>query len=380
MNCSDVEKKWENYLSGNLTVAEEAQIEAHINKCNACNTKLNDELRSKSAAFLNNEKETRILKYAKWKSRITNALFVLFLILLITIVSSLLSALYYIWGEPDRAHNAIRVSSMMTEMTMPNIIPGSGGSNIKSFFRMESSYELRKQVGREIQSIGTLETNMLFNLMNVVRNWNGGSLDLKLYFVYPEKQGGLENENTWSNLEILPEGTVSELAVSFDQSYSLDEVYQLFSGYDVELLWFAVNTGVESVLRNTHISTINGLWGFPHFGNSLIYEPDNTGSYTLKVEGDSEKKAAAFIGALEFLIEHEAWAQKSYRGNTKELLLQERLNYVKENGVKVYGAVVTGPTKELLRLKEVEEIRFPVLGEVTWWNWQARDYHGTIWN
>lgn len=56
-----------------------------------------------------------------------------------------------------------------TELTMPNIISGSGGGNIKGFFRMSSSYELRKRIGREMQSIGTLETNMLFNLIHVVR-------------------------------------------------------------------------------------------------------------------------------------------------------------------------------------------------------------------
>ena len=179
---------------------------------------------------------------------------------------------------------------------------------------------------------------------------------------------------------MLPEGTVSELAVSFDKNYTLDEVYKIFSGYDVELLWFPVNTGVESGLEDLYISTLNGLWGFPHFGHSLIYEPGNSGGYSLKVEGDSDKKDAAFIDAMEFLVEHESWAKKAYRGNDKELLLKQRLDYVKENGVQVYGAVVTGPTKELLRLKEVEEIKFPVLGEVTWWNWQARNYHGTILN
>lgn len=41
----------------------------------------------------------------------------------------------------------------------------------------------------------------------------------------------------------------------------------------------------------------------------------------------------------------------------------------KVNGFMVYGAVVTGPTKELLRLQELEEIQGVQLGEITFWNW-----------
>jgi len=141
-------------LSGDLTAAEEEQIEAHINKCNVCGSKLNDALRSERAAFLNDEKQAKILKKAKWKNRFSNALFVLSMALFITVVSGILSALYYSWGEPDRAQKAIRVSKTMTELTMPNIIPGSGGSNINPFFRMSSSYELNKRIGREMPVLG----------------------------------------------------------------------------------------------------------------------------------------------------------------------------------------------------------------------------------
>ncbi len=316
-------KKWTQYLSGNLSTEEEKQIEAHIDQCSVCDNKLSNELGSERAVFLNDGKQAKILKIAKWKNRIVNAVFVLSLALLITIISGLLSGLYYLWGEPSRAENAQRVSNIMTELTMPNISPGSGHTGTNVFFKMTGSYELQKQLGREEQSVGTLETNLFFNLMQVVRKWNGGSLELKMYFVHPEKQKEIVSEaHGWDTLEILPEGTVSELAVSFDKNYTLDEMYELFSGYDVELVWFPVDTGVEPDLRSTYASTIDGLWGFPNFGRALVYEPDSRSSgenwsnegFSLRIAGDSDKKTAAFIEAMEFLAAHQSWAEKAYQG------------------------------------------------------------------
>lgn len=200
MDCSDVEKKWTQYLSGNLSTEEEKQIEAHIDQCSVCDNKLSNELGSERAVFLNDGKQAKILKIAKWKNRIVNAVFVLSLALLITTVSGLLSGLYYLWGEPSRAENAQRVSNIMTELTMPNISPGNGHTGTNVFFKMTGSYELQKQLGREEQSIGTMETSLFFNLMQVVRKWNDGSLDVKLYFVHPEKQKEIVSEHTAGTL------------------------------------------------------------------------------------------------------------------------------------------------------------------------------------
>jgi len=49
--------------------------------------------------------------------------------------------------------------------------------------------------------------------------------------------------------------------------------------------------------------------------------------------------------------------------------LQERYDYLKKNGFQAYGAVVTGPTKELLKLKNIEGVSNQKLGDVELWNW-----------
>jgi len=48
---------------------------------------------------------------------------------------------------------------------------------------------------------------------------------------------------------------------------------------------------------------------------------------------------------------------------------EERIQFLEENGFMVYGAVITGPTKELLKLKEIDEIDGVQLGEIQFWSW-----------
>ena len=49
--------------------------------------------------------------------------------------------------------------------------------------------------------------------------------------------------------------------------------------------------------------------------------------------------------------------------------LQPRIDYVKEHGVNIYGAVVTGPSKEILKLREEPWVSAVYVGEVKLWNW-----------
>ncbi|WP_031513015.1 anti-sigma factor [Desulfofalx alkaliphila] len=395
MNCSEAEKKWQQYLKGELTAAEEEEMEAHINACAACSNKLNREL-NKDIQTVNEEKQIKILKRAKWKNRISNVVYVISVLLAVTMAGTLLSWLFYSLG--DRGENATRTSQLITEFTMPNIYTLGGSTQVKPLFGMEGNYRLYKDLGRDSITIGNLQINMFFNRLSVQRNWTDEALDVKMHFLYPNDKDKLTGNNeespvkkslqpdagAWKTLDILPEGTVAELAVSFDTSYSLDELYQILSGYDLQLLWFAVDTGVEAELRNEsrgYVSAGDGiLWGFPNHSNSLIYEPDSPGNYSLILDGDSAKKTAAFIEAMEFLIEHEKWAARAHRRWGYDLQLKKRLDYVQENGLRVYGAVVTGPTKELLKLKEVDEVKFSALGEVALWNWETRYFRGTIYN
>ena len=92
---------------------------------------------------------------------------------------------------------------------------------------------------------------MIFDRMNVVRKWANGSLDLKLYFVHPE--GGERSGRRYlGTLEILPAGTVSEMAVSFDKLYSLDKVYDIFRDTMLTCCGFPLTLELKQIRETVH--------------------------------------------------------------------------------------------------------------------------------
>ncbi|WP_052345874.1 anti sigma factor C-terminal domain-containing protein [Paucisalibacillus sp. EB02] len=63
-------------------------------------------------------------------------------------------------------------------------------------------------------------------------------------------------------------------------------------------------------------------------------------------EGDFELLHTQFIKTLLFLNEREAKANNLFFGDIR---LKERSEHLKDNGIKHYGVVITGPTKEILQ-------------------------------
>lgn len=52
-----------------------------------------------------------------------------------------------------------------------------------------------------------------------------------------------------------------------------------------------------------------------------------------------------------------------------ELDLSNRIRYINQNGVKVYGSVVTGPSKEIEKFVKTKRIKTAKVSEVELWNW-----------
>ncbi|NRG46512.1 anti sigma factor C-terminal domain-containing protein [Bacillus sp. CRN 9] len=90
-------------------------------------------------------------------------------------------------------------------------------------------------------------------------------------------------------------------------------------------------------------------------------------SYRLTEEYLDESKKRT-LNNMDHLIDNES---KSYYEDFLGLShLIERRDYIKENGFIPYGAVVTGPVKELLKLKEQPQLKAPILGDMHYWNWR----------
>ncbi|WP_052019551.1 anti sigma factor C-terminal domain-containing protein [Mesobacillus boroniphilus] len=87
----------------------------------------------------------------------------------------------------------------------------------------------------------------------------------------------------------------------------------------------------------------------------------------LLVENLTDENKKLMLKQMKNLLENES---TSYRENFLGLShLEERYNYLMKEGFQIYGAVVTGPVKELRKLKENEQIQGANLGDMSYWNW-----------
>ncbi|MDG5788601.1 anti-sigma factor [Evansella sp. AB-P1] len=407
MKCNDVKAKWHAYINGECTYDEEKAIESHIQQCSDCEKLLNKDLEDQEEEWLgkrnklDNKKEKTIndlpqlkqrelIRKAKWKNRYSNVVTFVSLFIIISVISGIFTAGFYaIGGDRSISQTATQVVRTTTQMTMPNIYIGSGGLNTNFYFNLDINYTIHQQVGRERQAIGELNGKMILHRLNVNREWSDGQFDVKLHFLHPEY---VENESdsekeffnnwlnkTWEALDYLPEGTVSEVAITFDQLYELDEVYDILDGFDLDIPWYAIHTGTEhdgNDRGSPYLNATGGIWGL---NENSIFDFSPTGG-SVPSRGGGDVRAEAFKTGLQFLADNERVVRQYKRHMSRDVSIQERVDYVKEHGVKTYGVVITGPTKEILRLQESHQIIYATLGEVDFWNWNGSPASGTIYN
>lgn len=402
MDCRDVRKRLEDYINEKCSSEDERVIEEHLETCPDCQRIVDEQLLTEDGKVpfdkeANDEawrkeidalKQQRWMTKAKWKHRITTAINVVVIVVVVSIVSAILTGVYYMaTGKAKEAGQVVRTA---TQMTMPNVFVSGSSTNTNIFFTLDMQMNLHRTLGKEEQKLGDLNGKMLFNLLNVERDWAAGQYDVKMYFMHPEyvaAQPHTDQEfyqettnDTWATLDMLPEGTVAELAISFDGSYEIDDIYPFFEGYDLEIVWYAVDTGPEQdgTRYGSPYLSAHDIWGIHERSVFDLLMGSGSGSLSILTRGDGEKRVEAFKNGLQLLLDNERMTSRYLRH--RELNLQERFDYVSEQGVKTYGVVVTGPTKELLRLGELDEIVYATLGEVELWNWYNRPAQGRIYN
>ncbi|MBS4209028.1 anti-sigma factor [Bacillus sp. FJAT-50079] len=377
----EFKRKLEAYENGQLDGDELTTFEEELAKLEQYQEYLEEN--KQDDAPMNEKKQKRMLRTSKWKARFQTAATAVVILILFTIVSSILTAVYYSWGEPDRSEVFADVIDYTLAVTEPYDEGfGHTSTNAKPFFKVEMTRDLNKRIGREREKVGDLKVDFLFSLMGYPeRNYTGKISQNQPHFIYPGFADPDMSE--WDKLEQLPEGTVVSAYISFDQLMETSAVFDQFGEKDLDIIWFAVDTGVEGKEEWDHGTVFNPI-GFPEFplwhDNDMIAGPrdEQKGFLFGKIvsqsfsspdyeEGDSTVLHKQFLKTLSFLEQHEKKAEKLYHGY--RLHLEERLNYVEKNGINHYGIVVTGPTKEILALKDDPFISYIQVDEVDFWNW-----------
>ncbi|MGU3352004.1 anti-sigma factor [Bacillus wiedmannii] len=371
MGCTEFKKLWEKYENGTLTHDEQEQLESHIETCEECEVYL-DALLSKSEP-IKKRLPPQNLKVPfwriKWKHRLQTLGFILSICIVIYIIGGILSAFYFQSNNDKRLEEIRSVPSLALEATIPNSRVMGGGTNVEAFFRTNSHFNVVKTVGKKEIPLGTLETSSFLSSVNVLNNsWMNTFYQPKLFFVHPKTEQGdylkESSKKVWDTLAKVHEGTVAEIAISFDKAYTLKELepllYNVFEAQELPPtpLWYALDTGQEKTNVEDHILHGGEAIGFPEHIRFLDSDTENQ-----KTPEDT------VIEMIRILSTHTETVSKIAIIPEKELKLDKRYQYVKDNGVKVYGMVITGPSKELLKLQNSPNVRYATLGDIEVWNW-----------
>ncbi|WP_152657062.1 anti-sigma factor [Oceanobacillus sp. CFH 90083] len=312
---------------------------------------------------LTESKQMDIIKASKLKARWNTILTSLTIILLIIPVTYFLTVTYY--SVTNKANDEITATETMYSLTRPNLQIGDleMKSEITPFFGLHLSAPLYKQVGKEIFNTGDYQTKITpGNNQNVSENLlindvPMNTMDKEFVFHYPDNDTPLPEylNQGWEQLQNVSEGTVTEAFLSLDRSYTSEEIEEIISDYDVDLVWNAVDTGVEKEMVDEEGRFVTPI-GYPE-NNEL---PANSSF-------EAENNQELFMEQLQYLNKHKKLTD-SIRKDIS-IAAQERLIYLEENGVGIYGIVVTGPSKEILEMEQQAEIEGIYIGETEFWNW-----------
>jgi hypothetical protein len=329
----------------------------------------------------NKDLEKRILM----KSRSTLSLRILRILLLVFLIySGYMILINIIADKLNISGENAYYSKLALEWTVPNVRGDFNfeDENMTFFGTKKVSYNLIKKVGSDDKVIGQASvTKRITGPSSILFSHPGRKQLNDLSFSLPvdprtkRKLKANTSPNVWETLEKLPEGTVGELAFSTTSFMEPKQLIQSLGKYDINILWMPLYTGEfvnykpngwsgnENLLM---VSDLIGLTG----GN----EHDKKYHESSRITRLDEDTLAESEQSMEKNMEEILNKSNSYYEQFLGLgHLEQKYQYLKKKGFTVYGAVVTGPVKELLKLQDVSFIQGEQLGEVELWNWQSED-------
>ncbi|QZY53813.1 anti-sigma factor [Crassaminicella profunda] len=378
----DFKKKLKDYTEGKLSKQEKKQIEEDLEKLEQYQEFLDGEVEQDTnqrnkEIFYGHKNEKKILRIGKWKARIQNACTGIGMLIVLVIVFSFITSLFYYSGEPTRLEIYEDVIESTLGITQPNVSTTSTSMGPNPFLTATIAKKLVKRVGKEDIIIGDADYDFFLGRLNNRNLKYIFDNSHRIIFDYPNGSVDQWMHREWKKLEKLPEGTVAEVYLSLDKFYETDEILKKFIDKDVDLLWFAVDTGNEEKMITNPI-------GFPeapiwHDDDFILESRQEEGGFftktvtesrsapTVEKYGSGKVRNENFMKTLKFIKKYDSIASEVAPFKTRNI--QEKIDYIQKNGVKIYGMVITGPTKELLNLKEEEWIKGMEVGEVRLWNW-----------
>ena len=155
-------------------------------------------------------------------------------------------------------------------------------------------------------------------------------------------------------LNIIDDNTVVEMAFSFNDGYSIEEVNQIFKE---QLAWYWVDTFSKDEIEND-----NKFNEYEDFRDATIH---GFGAYGFSYNGNAETYSASnFISILEMVKEDGGNYQNEAEVIFNNITNQGKMKLEPQN-LKIIGVVVTGKPSDLIKFSDESMIRGATLGATT---------------
>ncbi|MCQ6561969.1 anti sigma factor C-terminal domain-containing protein [Paenibacillus mendelii] len=171
----------------------------------------------------------------------------------------------------------------------------------------------------------------------------------------------------WNRFARMEDGYVGEMAFSTVTGMDPEQLFDLLAPYDLRVVAMPVYSGelqTEELSRMSHSSSGQIIYVPALMLRPYVEYMDRTRSWTrLIADKDGlEKSEHQFMKDIPWLID-----QGDYNGRSLD---KARMAYLNEQGLQVYGAIVTGPIRELEKLKQEKQLHLFELGRIEPWNWR----------
>lgn len=254
---------------------------------------------------------------------------------------------------------------------------------VNSLLTQSTQQRLYSQVGTRQAIIGEVKAKKpLFGNYQIMLDLHESYLNENNFFSFniplnlidpqshPRGADPQSSEHVWKQTRHIGDGFVAEMAFSTQRGIDPVDLQKRLSVYDLHLLHMPVYSGelrtitegLSKVESGGFVST-NTLMLRPKVDYGEGAGPGYGYGYEMWFSGKEsvENGIAALLRDLDWLQE---------QGDYYEAELdRQRIAYLKENGVQVFGAVVTGPIRELEKLQQEKDFGYFQLGRVEVWRW-----------
>lgn len=373
MNCSDVKNKLTDYLADQCSSEQKLEISKHLSTCPQC-MKVFEEL---DEPILNNGNYKETLDTGKLLSKARKELLLKVTTTTILSIIMLLSIFFVIIPGVLKAVRYPKIPIItrsladITQFTSPTLVGGYGNSLASlgdySFNVTAYTYEI---TGTKQKGSGEVERKF-----NMITGSFQSPVQPFVQFIHPSVTVSNELLEKYTsaiakkNLVKNGDATVAVVDISLKSVQSLEEVVTSLKGLDVKVIWMAVECGSEDFKPRNMSNGLNQYiqWGIP----GQLFNPTRRGTAEFDYSSPAQYEKTV-IEELKWLEEN-----KHYIDPDKSLLkfqsfdntVGNKAKYIIDNGLKVYGLRITGPSIELSKLDNKLDIRMEEVKDIDFYYW-----------